>query len=202
MRWYFCDIVSAWLLPTPNCSVLTSSSGFELFLWLLKCPVSLLETISIRWLPHLILLIQHEPFHIHHFSSYISIYLKVEAKSVSFWLCHFTSICLMWSKWLVLDFSVALSATCGSSESSFAASNIFTQAFNLATSAANWILWVSNSNDCLLCMYSDSAISSTTVILSWSAFFSLYDLLLDLSLDVQLDCADPLLNELFIGTDC
>ena len=40
------------------------------------------------------------------------------------------------------------------------------------------------------------------LILSLSVFFSLYDLLLDLSLDMWLDCADPLLNELFIGTDC
>ena len=64
IRWYFCDIVSddCCLLP-----IVTSSSWFELFLWLLKCSVSLLEIISIRWPPHLIPLIQHEPFLIHHF---------------------------------------------------------------------------------------------------------------------------------------
>lgn len=53
-----------------------------------------------------------------------------------------------------------------------------------------------------LSLYSDSAISSVIVVLSLSTFFSLYDLLLDVPLDLWLDCADPLLNKPFIDTNC
>ena len=149
IRWYFCDIVSAWLLPTPNCNIFllvrVISVTFEMFCVVAWNYQHQMATPSYPINPTWTL--SYSPF-----LSHISICLKVEAESVSFWLFHFTSICLMWSRWLALDFNVALSTTCGSSESLFGASNIFIQAFNLATSAANSILWVSNSNDCLLCI--------------------------------------------------
>ena len=73
------------------------------------------------------------------------------------------------SSLLVLDFGDVLIVTCGSSGISFGASSIITQAFSLATSAASWILWVSNSSGHLLFIYSSSVINSAISILSSSA---------------------------------
>ena len=127
--------------------------------------------------PSYFLVIQHEPFHICHSLSHI-ISFSGKWKLIPLWL--FSSD----SSLLVLDFSDVLIVTCGSSGISFGASSIITQAFSLATSAANWILWVSNSSGHVLFMYSSSAINSAIFILSTNAPFSPDDQLLNLPLDL------------------
>ena len=150
------------------------------------------DSICIRWHPNLASLIPN--INLSLFKVCITFFSFPESRIC--WLFPFTSLLFCsWSKLLVLDFRVAPA----SSGTSLGASNIFTRAFDCATSAARWILRFSNYSDFLFSIYPASAISSAILIHSSSVFFSLGNLLLALLLHLP---DDLLWEKAFADTDC